>query len=71
MKCIDHSTNFHKGPGKLRPDVPTIRALFRTFTHSRRSLVVADGLFRASLLAPAVHMKERQAIARIEGPPRP
>ena len=40
-------------------------------THSRSSLAVADGLYRASLLAPAVHMKERRDTARIEGRPGP
>ena len=47
----------------------TIRALSRSLIHSRRSLAVADGLFLASLLAPAVHMKERRATTRIEGRP--
>ena len=32
-------------------------------------LAVADGLYKASLLAPAVHMKKRGATARIEGRP--
>ena len=49
--------------------MPIIRALSRTLIHSRRSLAIADGLFLASLLAPAVHMKERRATIRIEGRP--
>ena len=49
--------------------MPTIRALSRTLTHSRSSLAVADGLYRAFLLALAVHMKERRATTRIEGRP--
>ena len=68
MACWSEHSDF-KEPGKLTPDVPTIRLLSRSLIYSRRSLAVADGLFLASLLAPAVHMKERRATTRIEGRP--
>ena len=42
--------------------MPTIRGLSRIITLSRRSRRI-----RASLLAPAVHMKERRAIGLILG----
>ena len=70
MYCLNQSiSNYKKEPGKFRSDVSTIRALSRSLIHSRRSLAVADGLFLAFLLAPAVHMKERRVTARIEGRP--
>ena len=47
-----------KEPGKLLQDVPTIQAFFLSLTHSRHSRRI-----RASLLAPAVNMKERRATA--------
>ena len=52
-----------KEPGKLCPDVPTIRALSLSLS---LILAVADGFF-ASLLATAVHMKQRRATVRIVG----
>ena len=61
MKCL--VINNTKEPGKSCPDVPTIQALFFSLS---LILAVTDG-FLASLLAPAVYMKERRATVKIVG----